>query len=89
MAGDTTMDTTTASVTVMVVDATMPRQVALMFVVPGETPVATPLDPAAFETVATDGAVEVHVRLGSVVRSRRRAVREDRGRREGLRAPCR
>ena len=40
---------------------TIPSKCASTLVVPAATPVARPFEPVAFETVATDGIVEIHV----------------------------
>ena len=66
--GVTSSDTSTAFVTVSVVEPEIEPNCAEIWVVPGDFPVATPFEPAAFEMVATDGLLEDHVT--TAVRSR-------------------
>ena len=57
-AGVIASDLSTAEPTVSAVEPVTPSIVALMVVVPCPTPVATPCDPDAPETVATEGALD-------------------------------
>jgi len=66
--GVTSSDTSTAFVTVSVVEPEIEPNRAETWVVPGDIPLATPLEPAAFEMVATDRLLEDHVT--TAVRSR-------------------
>ena len=66
--GVTSSDTSTASVTPSVVEPEIEPNCAEIWVVPGDIPLATPFEPAAFEMVATDPSLEDHVT--TAVRSR-------------------
>ena len=61
LAGVTLIDTKLVPVTVSVVEPKTPPDVAVICVVPAATPVASPLEPAAFEIVATDPSLDDHV----------------------------
>ena len=61
LVGVTAMDTSFAAVTVSVVEPETVPTAAAMVVVPAATPVASPLLPAALDTVATEVLVEDQV----------------------------
>jgi hypothetical protein len=63
LAGVTSIDTRTAAVTVSVVEPETEPNCALICVVPGNAPMATPCEPAAFEIVATEAWLDAHVQV--------------------------
>ena len=59
--GATAIDTSAALVTVSDAPPFAPSSVAVIRAMPGEIPVATPREPAAFDTCATAGTVDAQV----------------------------
>ena len=75
--GDTEIATGVASVTVRLVPPVTPPIVARIDVIPDATPVAIPLVPAAFDTVATASSSELHTAssvTSAVLRSAKSAI---------------
>jgi hypothetical protein len=77
LAGESASETRVAEFTVSVEKPLTPPKLALMLVLPAETPVAVNCDPPPLPTVATEGLLDVHLLMAvtsCVVESENRPV---------------